>query len=268
MHANRFAARHFGGLAGSGVVVLAVQARCGLVRHQVQREPVAAGSAQAFEGLHPRRVRRAVVVAVAGDGLAPQLDLPARRAQRLSRRVGTEGLQEHLAGFPHRRHARCHHVAAAQELVIWRGLGIRRPVNLVDHLEPLVCSAAFGELLPEVQPLGEAGEDPVVVAGLPHGLRHRRHRDDHRLGATDVVSFQGCGCRQHDVGTAGHRRPKGLVDDDRLGSLPRPHQPVQVLVVVEGVAARPVDELDVGEPAAVPVEVERLTGPFEHLGDA
>ena len=54
---------------------------------------------------------------------------------------------------------------------------------------------------------------------------------------------------------------------DGLGSLPGRSEPVQVLVVVEDVAAGPVDQLDVGVGVVFAVEVVAVAGPLEHLGD-
>ena len=213
-------------------------------------------------------MRRAVVVAVAGDGLAPQLDPPARGAQRLTRRVGTERVEIDLRGFPHQRFVRGHRVALGAEFLICRGLRVGSTVNLVDDFDPLVGGTPLGELLPEAQALGQASEDPVVVAGLPHRLGHCGHGDQHRLGAADVIAFERCRRRQHDVGPPGDRRPERLLHHDGLGPPPRLHQAIQVLVVVEGVPARPVHEPDVGKAAPAAVEVVRLERPFQHLGDA
>ena len=53
--------------------------------------------------------------------------------------------------------------------------------------------------------------------------------------------------RQHDVGVARGRGPERLVHDDRVRRAPtRARSRREVLVVMERVAARPVDELDVG----------------------
>ena len=268
MHPHRLAARHLRGLARRCVVVLAVQAVSGLVRHQVQRPPVASGPAETLERLHPRRMRRAVVVAVAGDGLAPQLDPPARRAQRLARRVGTERVEVDLRGFAHQRFAGGHRVALGAEVLICQGLRVGGTVNLVDDFDPLVGGTPLGELLPEAQALGQASEDPVVVARLPHRLGHCGHGDQHRLRAADVVAFERRRRREHDVGPPGNRRPERLLHHDGLGPLPRLHQAIEVLMVMEGVPARPVHEPDVGKAAPAAVEVVRLKRLFQHLGDA
>jgi len=45
-------------------------------------------------------------------------------------------------------------------------------------------------------------------------------------------------------------------------------QPVQILMVVEGIAARPIDEPDVGVSEPLAVEVEHLPRMEQHVGNA
>ena len=45
-------------------------------------------------------------------------------------------------------------------------------------------------------------------------------------------------------------------------------QPVQILMMVERIAARPIDQLDVGVGEPLAVEVERLARMQQHVGDA
>ncbi len=87
------------------------------------------------------------------------------------------------------------------------------------------------------------------------------------MAAGDVVPLDEGRHREDDVGVAGGRRPERLVDDDRLGPLPGAGEAVEVLVVVERIAAGPVDEADVGIGVAIAVEVEGLPGLQEHVGD-
>ena len=120
------------------------------------------------------------------------------------------------------------------------------------------------------QPAGDLGEDPVVVARLADRLARLLHGDQVGLApaVADVVALERRGGGQHDVGHLGGRRPELLVEHDGVGLAPGLAQAVEVLVVMERVAARPVDEADVGIGVAAAVVVERLAGMQQHVGEA
>ena len=86
--------------------------------------------------------------------------------------------------------------------------------------------------------------------------------------AADVVALERGGRRQHDVGVTRGRRPPAVVDDDRLRLLPGALQPVEILVVVERIAARPIDQPDIGIAVAAAVEFVALAGMEQHVGHA
>ena len=148
-------------------------------------------------------------------------------------------------------------------------LGHARPEALVDVLDPLTGAASFGELVPRTESLRQLGKGFVVVAGLAHRVEGARHGDDVAVvaPAADVVALERRGRRQHDVGVARGGRPVRLVHDDRVGPRERASQPVEVLVVVERIAARPVHEADVGQPQRAAVVVERAAGVLEQVAD-
>ena len=89
-----------------------------------------------------------------------------------------------------------------------------------------------------------------------------------RGGAADVVAFERRRRRQHDVGVARRRRPPRLVHDDGLRPLPGAAQPVEILMVVERIAAGPIDQPDVGIGRALAVVVVALAGMEQAVGDA
>ena len=136
-------------------------------------------------------------------------------------------------------------------------------------LEPISCRAALGEFFAEAEALGETGEDVVIVARLAIGCHRPMHRDQQRIagGGADILALQGDRRRQHDIGMAGARRPCRLVDDDRIGARKGTAQPVQVLMVVERVAARPVDQTDVGVGEPLAVIVEGFARVQQHIGE-
>ncbi|KAG0756172.1 hypothetical protein G6F22_020376 [Rhizopus arrhizus] len=61
----------------------------------------------------------------------------------------------------------------------------------------------------------------------------------------NVAALQRRGGRQHDVCPARQRRPPGFMHDHRFGLAPGLPEPVLVLVMVERIAARPIDQLHV-----------------------
>ena len=144
------------------------------------------------------------------------------------------------------------------------------PGLLVEMAEPRHLVAALGVGVGDAEPLRQRAEDVVVVARLADRLDRLLHRDDEAVAprAADVVALQRRGRRQHDVGVARGRGPPRLVDHDGFRSLPGAAELVGVLVMVERIAAGPIDQADVRIIAALAVEVERLAGMQQAVGDA
>ncbi len=247
-----------------------MQAGPRLVRDEVQREPLRAWPAQPLVGLEPARVAGAVVVAETVDVGGEDLDPPARGGERVALRVVAEiGEQRKpvLGAHPHE--------PTTPELVERRRLHVRRVREheatplLVQMLDPLLRGAALGEPLTESQSMRERRERVVVVAGIGVPGHRRVHRDQQRIvaGAGEIVAFERGGRRDHDVGVPGHRRPVRLVYDDRVRPGQRAAQPGEVLVVVERIAAGPVNEAGVREGEASAVEVELLARVQEQIRD-
>ena len=137
-------------------------------------------------------------------------------------------------------------------------------------LQPLPGSAALGEGLARAEPLGEIGEDRVVVARLAIGRDHRMHRHQQRVVgvAADILALQRHRAGQHDIGVAGGRGPGELVDNKRVDTSEGLAQAVQVLMMMERVAAGPVDQLDLGIGPGLAVIAIGRTRVEQHVGDA
>ncbi len=132
----------------------------------------------------------------------------------------------------------------------------------VKVAQPFLGVAALGERRAGAQALGQRAEDRVVIARLAVGfgdLVHRHHQGIGRHGA-EVVALQCHRARQHDVGVTCGRGPGGLVHDQAVDPRERAAQAVKILVMVERIAAAPVDQADVGIGEALAVVVERLAG--------
>jgi hypothetical protein len=94
----------------------------------------------------------------------------------------------------------------------------------------------------------------------------RRHREEHPVvfaGAV-VVAFDCHRARQHDIGVAGGGRPERIVHYHRLRARESRTQAGQVLMVMERVAAAPIDQLDIRIHVALPVVVVLLPRPQQH----
>ena len=141
---------------------------------------------------------------------------------------------------------------------------------VVEVAQPPHLVAAFGKGGLAAEPSRQLGEDREIAARLADRRDRLLHRDDEPVAprAADVVALQRRGRRQHDVGVARGRRPPGLVHDDGLRPLPGAAQPVDVLVMVERIAARPIDQPDVGIGAPLAVEVVALARMEQAVGDA
>ena len=109
----------------------------------------------------------------------------------------------------------------------------------------------------------------MVAARLGVGLDGAVHRDRVRVVAPagDVVALERRRDREDDVGVARHRGPVRLLHEDRVRPPERPAQAVEVLVVVERVAAGPVDDPRVRVRAPLAVEVVGLAGVQQHVRD-
>src|SRR5690554_3035956 len=116
----------------------------------------------------------------------------------------------------------------------------------VEPSDPLVLAATLCELLAHPETLGQGGEDGVVRSGLAIGRHGPTHGDQVVVGGSsaDVIALYGQRRREDDVGATGGGRPPGLVHDDGVRLTPCLYQLPEVLVVVEGIAARPVDQVD------------------------
>ena len=225
-------------------------------------------AAEPLLGLEPRRMAGAVVVAEAGDRLGEQLDPAARRAE-LARRRGRRGSGRTACG---RRSSAAAGASPVSQNVVERRHRRRRARRrvlaelVVDVLEPVARGASLGELVPRARRFGELGERLVVVAGLADGVERTRHRDDVAV----VAAARRCR-RARASWSSGSTMSawraiavqNGSCTMTVSGRAERAPQPVEVLVVVERVAAGPVHEADVGQRQRLAVVVERAARVLE-----
>ena len=247
-----------------------MQPREGLEGQHVQREALREVAAEPFARRHPDRVSRHFLIAEARDGLGIDLDLAGGRVERVRIRVRAE-LGELGVG-------RCRRGNLDEALVPEGGK--------VRHLDPLRAAGAapeaievrepghlvalFGEGGAVAQRIGDVGQHVGIVARLAHRrdrLVHRPHEAVAR-GAGDVVALQRRGGRQHDVGMAGDGGPPRLLHHHRVGAVPAAQQAPEILVVMEGVSARPPDHAGVGQQQVAAIVLQDLARPFQQFGDA
>ena len=243
----------------------------GLIADQVERVLGGGGAAEPFARLQPAGVAGTVVIAETGDAFAEQLDTAAGCGQGVGGGVGAEPIEHHDLGLGLGQVKQALGPEGVERWQLDARLGRALARLLVHQRQPCAGIAPFGEGLVRIQPFGQIGKDGVVVARLAHWVDQLPHRDHVTLarGVADVLALQRRGGGQHDVRQLGGGCPVLLVDDDgfRLG-LPRRQQAVQVLVVVERVAAGPVDQANVRIAVALAVVVETGAGLLQHVGDA
>ena len=258
-----------------GVVELGVQplGRVGGVeRQRIARRHLAL---HPLLGLIPLGMTGAVGITHPRHRVGEDLDLAGRGTERVEQRVLAKiGVTDPLAVGLRDREADVvvglpEHVERRQRHPGTASLGRHAVVHL---LEPQHLVLPFGVLLLHAQLGGDGAEDVEVVAGFKLGRHALVHGEDVALGVVaphlQVVALVAGGDRQHDVGVFGSRRPVGLVDDHGLRLAPRLQQVVGVLMVVEGVAPRHVDQLDVRIGHLAAVEVDGLARVGEAVGDA
>ena len=267
MNPHRFPALNFTCEANGPVVHLAVQPRARLVRDQVQRKFLRQFASQPFYGFEPGGVGRAVGVPEALDALGVYLDFSGRRLERIFLRVFPEIGQIDVRRF-RRGDFSVSGLPEMLEGVENHALGSRFLARLLVNVpEPFHLVAVFGECTLEPEALGQVGENIEIMPGVAHRLDHLVHGEDEAISRTrtDVVALKRCGGGQHDVRMARRGGPPGVVDDDGFRPLPRLHQPIQVLMVMERVAPAPVDHADVRVGAAFAVEVIFLARVEHHV---
>src|SRR4051812_16334845 len=99
MNPDGLAALDLARAADADAIGLAMEPRARLVRQEMQRVALRQHTAEPLRGLHPGRVRRAVVIAVAGDRLRVNLDPPRWRPERMEFRRAPKILEEHVRGL-------------------------------------------------------------------------------------------------------------------------------------------------------------------------
>ena len=214
MHARDFAAAVLGIGAVVAEIELAVQAGRRLVGDQEE----GGRCTRLVCRREPGGMAGTIRLAKTGDGLGEDFDLAAGGRQRMGRGIVVEspeaaaviGLLREIHGAE-----RPEFVEAGGGETLRRETGARR---LVEIFQPLADAAALRESIMPAEPLGQAGEDRVIVAGLTMRLGHSVHRDQQGIVgvAPDILALQGHGARQHEVRMPCRRRPGQLVNDQRV----------------------------------------------------
>ncbi|MNV27189.1 hypothetical protein D3C71_1183290 [compost metagenome] len=255
VHGDGFASPDLARTRQGRGIQLAVQAVARLIRQQVQRPLVRHVGAQPFRRRQPRGVSRAIGVAKASHHLRMEFDLARGRTQGMRRRIPPEGFEQHILRIGWRQLG----MAALPEFVERRQrhapLGAAAAHAFVYVAAPAHLVAPGGERLMKARAPRQLGKDIEVVAGL--ALRGHRPMHGEYIGiarrTAHVAAFERRRGRQHDVRAARQRRPPGFMHDHGFGLAPCVPEPVLVLMVMEGISSRPIDQPDVrvGVPRAV-----------------
>ena len=266
---DRLAAGDLRGAAERCVVELPVQPGGRLAGDQMKRKALGAGRSQPLRRLQPLWVSGAVVIAEGSNPGREDLDPPRWRFQRIALRIRPEFAQQHRL----RGGCRKLEPALLPEAVEIRPLDglIERLLarQVVEVAQPFHLAPTLGEGLVDPEVPGERGEDVVIVARLGEGIHDPPRGDQEGVagGTADIVALERRRCRQDDVGVLGERVPPDLMNDHRLGLAPCGEQLVDVLMMMEGIAACPIDQLYVGISQPPAVVIERLPRVEQHVGD-
>jgi hypothetical protein len=104
-----------------------------------------------------------------------------------------------------------------------------------------------GECVAKIHLTGDRAEDIVIASHLARRRHDLPARDQPIVarGCRDIVALEWEARRQHDIGVPRRGGPQAFVHDHGLRPAKRLHQPVEVLVMMKRIAARPVDQTDV-----------------------
>ena len=136
--------------------------------------------------------------------------------------------------------------------------------------EPLHRVAALGIDVAGAEAAGDLREDPVVVARLADRLARLLHGDQEGLapGIADVVALEAvvAGSTMSAIFAAGVQNCS--LNTIVSGLRHARAQAVEVLVMMERIAARPVDQADVGIGDLLPVVRDLAARIEQHVGEA
>ena len=134
--------------------------------------------------------------------------------------------------------------------------------------QPLPGVAPLAKTLSEPQPFGEIAEDGVIIARFAHRRDLRAHGDHKAIvtAAADIFPLQRSGGRQNDIGKFGLRGPELLMYHYRFRPPPGFAQAVKILMMMKRIAARPVDETNIGVAQMLAVKLVRFARMQQHIG--
>ena len=237
----------------------------------MQRIGLGVLAAEPFPRLDPGRMRRAIVVAEARDLLRIELDPAGRRAQLVLVGIGAEIAEEHvfLAGRRNFQIARaprtCRSPAAPRR---WRrrcgGTARRDAAATHSRRGPACrsrrCRAARASALKIAKSLRASPTGSIACCMAMMNLSRRA--PPMSLRSSDVVAGSTMSAWR---AVAVHH---GSCTTTVSGLLPGAAELVGVLMMMERIAAGPIDQPDVRIVAALAVEVERRAGIEQAIGDA
>src|SRR5262249_10871538 len=203
-----------------------------------------------------------------GNRLRGDLDSSGGSLELMALRVATEVFEQHVVALGRRQLDE----PFGPELLEAReshALGSSARANAIVHpLAPAHLVAVFGERALVSEALRERAENIEVVLRLANGIDGLMHRENERVtgGAADVVALEKGGGGKHDIAVTRGCCPPALVHDYRFRLLPGAAQPIEILMVMEGIAAGPIDQANVGKRVAAAVEAVARAGREEQGG--
>ena len=130
--------------------------------------------------------------------------------------------------------------------------------EIIQVAQPAGFVPSFGKPFPKTEALGQVCKNIMIVPRRADRLYRLFIGHDKAVAgrADHIVAFERGRGREDDIRVARHGRPPRLMDDNGFRLLPGPEQAVQVLMMMEDVAADPVDQANirVGCPASIIVE--------------
>ncbi len=212
-------------------------------------------------------MRRNIIIAKAFDGFGIKLNLAAG---------GVEGVRLRIKPEIFKQDFRAAFSGQLEPFFLPEFLIFRQIKAIISHLLtglvikmtlPVLIAAALGKAVLYPHMAADRGQNVIIIAAFANRVDRLFHGNDVMIkgGHADIGTFKVGGAGQNNISVLGQGIPAPFMNDHGVGFLPRCHQAVEVLMMVERVAASPVDNANIGIGQVLAVELKITPGVEQHI---